>query len=238
LNTKVGDSLSLTTEYKKVDPSFRKLGETSSDQELILKDTKILFSLLDFLPISYNRRRQQTKTVSIGEADLSLKEEGEVVNDIQTYEASFYLPTWPKVTLKGENRVNDYISQNEREKNDIYALSLSYEIPRGGFSLLPTSVDTSYRLSRLAKFSSIPQKEEARSWEIKLPFKPSSHLSFQPTYSQTIAIQKEPEEIPISRGKNLSLISETTFWHLSFEWWIFSRKSPSLKIWSFSLNTG
>ena len=214
-NTKVGDSLFLTTEYKKVDPSFRKLGETSSDQELILKDTKILLSLFDFLPISYNHRRQQTKTLSIGETDLSLKEEGEVVKDIQSYEASFCLPTWPKVTLRGENRLNDYVSQNEKEKNDIYLLSLSYEIPRATFSLLPSSVDTSYRLSRLEKFFPTPQKEEARSWEIKLPFKPSSHLSFQPTYSQTVAVQKEPEEIPISRGKTLSLSSETTFWHLS-----------------------
>ncbi|MEA3485596.1 MAG: hypothetical protein U9R03_02690, partial [Candidatus Aerophobetes bacterium] len=137
LNTKLGDFLSLTTGYKKMDDSFQKLGEVSPNQELTLNNTGVVLSLFSFLPISYNHKKEHTRTVSVQGTDLSLKEEGEVLKDTQNYEANFCPSTWPKITLKGKNLLNNYVSQNQKEKNDIYTASLNYDIPRSDFSLLP-----------------------------------------------------------------------------------------------------
>ena len=218
LKMELGKSLSISSEYKTLDATFRTIGVLPTNQRMRESRLGIDLLPLEFLPLSYGFTRKETNTLWVRETSLSSKELGKVVEEKRDYGLDFLLPRWPKMGLRMQNKVTDYQSPAEIENEDTYGVSLEYKNPYR-FALLPTSIQTAYEIGEKRKTfldAAENKKEETRKWRISLPWESFENLKIKPTYSQTKINEKSGAALMSKlREREFGLESQATFFHLS-----------------------
>ncbi|MFQ6067351.1 MAG: hypothetical protein ACE5K3_08750, partial [bacterium] len=218
LKMELGNSLSISSEYKTLDAAFRTIGLLPTNQRIRASHLGIDLSPWEFLPLSYGFTRKETNTLWVRETSLSTKELGKVAEEKRDYRLDFLLPRWPKMGLTMQNRVTDYQSRAEIKNEDTYRVSLDYQNPYR-FALLPTSIQTAYEIGETRRIFLDPaknKKEETRKLRVSLPWEPLDNLKIKPSYSQTRANERTQEAfMPKLREKEFGLESLATFFHLS-----------------------
>ena len=216
LKTSWSKYLTLTMEYKKINPPFAVVGASSTNEKLELKKWGANISLFKFLPLSYSGSWQLSTEMETRGTDLSLIEKDKKLKYSHSYQAGFYLEPWPKLTFKGSNVTTDYLSKQPLEKTaeDTYEFSLRYPVPLKYF-LLPTSVSCSFQLKKSSKEieNTSITSDITRKGSLSLPFVFSPDFSLRSSYSQSEVNQKinQSAEFPKSRSKELSLLSQASF---------------------------
>jgi len=215
-----GDSFSLNTEYKRMDPAFHTIGEPFKTQGLELSQIGAKLSLTKSLPLFFNWSKEEKNILSTQGTDLSSLELGKAIEEVRDYEVSLLFPNWPKVILKKKNSIIDYQSRKERKIEDTYEGLIKYENPHSS-SLLPSSIETRYQLIDKEDIDSkgVQKREEIRKLRVNLPFDPLKNLSVDSTYSWNIINQKKNKggKIPELKEEKLSLISKVSFFNVSPE---------------------
>ncbi|MEA1964778.1 MAG: carbohydrate binding domain-containing protein [Candidatus Aerophobetes bacterium] len=214
-----GDSFSVDTEYKKMDPAFHTIGVPFKTQGSELSRIGAKLSLSEALPLFFNWRKEEKNTLSTRGTDLSSLELGKAIEEVKDYEVNLLFPTWPEVVLRKKNSITDYELRKKRKIEDAYEALFKYENPYSS-SLPPSSIETRYQLIDREDIDSegVQKREEIRKFRINLPFNPLENLSINPTYSQNIIDQKKNEgKMPKLKEEKLSLISKVSFLNLSPE---------------------
>jgi len=212
--------LTLTTEYKKINPPFSVIGSSSTNNKLELKKWSARLSLFSFLPISYSRSDEFTSTLSTNGINLHPVETDKVSKISHSYQVAFYLPSWPRLVFKGSNVKSNYLSRQPLEKtsDDTYDLSLNYSLPLH-FFLLPTNISSSLQLKKSGKQVQGVSKtlDTTRKGSINLPFRLARNMILTTSYSQSDTEQKIWGEgkMPKSRSKDLSLQSRISVFGLN-----------------------
>jgi len=215
----LGEPFSFIAQYQEVDDEFQTLADYSW-QGTRLTSLRMNLSPLKFLPLSYYWSRKEGSDSSFSGTLLQSKAvSGMAVEEKKEYKLSFLSDSWPRATLKVENKFTDDPLGEIKEKEDTYRVSLEYKNPYS-FFLLPTFIQTIYQ--RKEKRDQYQQeienkKEITENWHISLPFQLAKNLTLKPIYMEKRKSEIEPGgwEAPQVKERSFSLESRASFLYLS-----------------------
>ncbi|MBC7189714.1 hypothetical protein H5U35_05825, partial [Candidatus Aerophobetes bacterium] len=216
--TDLSNFLSLSAEYRKVEPPFSVVGGSSTNTFQDYKKWSISSSYLKFMPFSYSRTEEYTHTEKTEGTSLEVVKKDKVLKKSQVYNVGLRFSEFPALSFKGSNTTSDYLSKEplERGFEDVYDVSLKYPVPLK-FPLLPADISASFKFKRSGKeIEETKTQDITRAGSISLPFRPLQNLVLKTSYSTSETVHDEDgDKTPKERTKNLSLDMQASFFKLT-----------------------
>ena len=196
--------------HRYVDRNFQTPVSAITNQDNEQATGYLNLTRLSFFPMNFTASKQLTttpNTFSTGGNNLvNSLQQGKVKNLNGTAAGSLNIPALPRVGLNYSKTRTDYSLMSRRDDKDLYATSLSYQVP-ARFFLLPRSLDLNYSLNRnrvnydaskLLNLAGLFGTDEiTNSYGAKLAFVPWNGSSFNPGYTlQQVREKRAPLSDP------------------------------------------
>ncbi|MBD3271000.1 MAG: hypothetical protein GF384_00500, partial [Elusimicrobia bacterium] len=181
--------------YREVDRNFRTITTAVTNQDKFEESGYVKFNRISFLPMNFSGSKVRTKTPSAIESDalglVSVQDEGEVLTETVSGDATFSLGKWPRLSSQVSRSTKDSNKLERKDIDESIKGTFNYTNPLQTpiLHLLPSSIGGSYeRRNYILEYdsttiSNIDTREETDKYTGTLTVEPWKNFSIKPSYS-------------------------------------------------------